>query len=213
VEQGVHWILEREGRLDIVINNAGYGLAGALEDTSLEEAKAQFETNFFGVMRVCRVVLPIMRQQNQGYLVTVSSMGGLVGIPFQGFYSASKFAVEGLMESLRGEVKAYGIRVVLIEPGDFHTEFTANRRKANAAEIDSVYETQFIKSLAVMETNELQGPLPDQIGPFVERIVTSNTPRFRYMIGQASQKLTIGLKKIMPSNIFEWLLMKYYRLI
>ena len=213
VEQGIQWILEHEGHLDIVVNNAGYGIAGAVEDTTIEEAKAQFETNFFGVVRVCHVVLPIMREQNSGYLITISSMGGLVGIPFQGFYSASKFALEGLMESLRSEVKAYGIQVVLIEPGDFRTQFTANRRKVSAAEQGSVYETQFRKTLAIMEADEMNGPLPEEIGPLVEQIVTKKTPQSRYMIGKTSQKLLIKLKKIMPSRVFEWLFMKYYQMI
>jgi len=212
VKQGIQWILESEGRLDIVVNNAGYGVAGAVEDTTIAEAKAQFETNFFGVVRICRAVLPIMRKQNSGYLITISSMGGLVGIPFQGFYSASKFAIEGLMESLRSEIRAYGVQVVLIEPGDFRTNFTANRRKIKAAEQSSVYETQFKKSLGVMEAEEMKGPLPEPIGPLVEKIVTTKAPLLRYMMGQVSQKVLVKLKKIAPSKIFEWLLMKYYQM-
>ena len=213
VEQGIQWVLQKEGRLDIIVNNAGYGLAGAVEDTTIEEAKEQFETNFFGVLRVCRAVLPVMREQKGGYLIAISSMGGLVGIPFQGFYSASKFALEGLMESLRSEVKAYGIQVVLIEPGDFRTEFTANRRRVRAVEHGSVYEAQYRKTLGVMEADEMNGPPPEKIGPLVEHIVTKKRPRVRYTIGRASQKFLLKLKIIAPSRVFEWLLMKYYQMI
>jgi NAD(P)-dependent dehydrogenase (short-subunit alcohol dehydrogenase family) len=212
VRQGVQWILEREGHLDVVVNNAGYGLAGAVEDTELEEAKAQMETNFFGVDRLCRAALPIMRQQGGGYLVSISSIGGLIGIPFQGLYSASKFAVEGLMESLRAEVKPYGIRVVLIEPGDFHTGFTASRRKTRSAEPGTIYATRFAKALAVMEKDETRGPSPEQVGYLLERIITKKSPRLRYMIGPLSEKVAVGLKKILPSGLFEWAIMMYYQL-
>jgi len=212
VEQGIQWILNQERQIDIVVNNAGYGLAGAVEDTELEEAKAQLETNFFGVVRVCRAVLPGMRQQNGGYIINISSIGGLVGIPFQGFYSASKFALEGLTESLRIEVQPYGIKVVLIEPGDFNTDLTINRRKAKAAELGSVYQSKFTKALGVMEADEMHGPSPERIGFLLERIITTKSPRLRYITGPASEKLTKELKKFLPPDIFEWLLMKYYKL-
>jgi NAD(P)-dependent dehydrogenase (short-subunit alcohol dehydrogenase family) len=129
VEKAVSLVLESEGRIDAVVNNAGFGLAGAVESTSIAEAREQFETNFFGTMRVCRAVLPAMRRQGHGHILNVSSVAGQIGIPFQGIYSATKFAVEGLTEALRLEVAPFGIRVVLIEPGDFHTGFTANRRR------------------------------------------------------------------------------------
>ena len=212
VEQGIQWVLSQEGRIDVVVNNAGYGLAGAVEDTQLEEAKTQLETNFFGVVRVCRGVLPVMREQGGGYIVNISSIGGFVGIPFQGFYSASKFALEGSTESLRIEVMPYGIKVVLIQPGDFNTNLTINRRKAKEAELGSVYLSKFMKALGVMETDEMHGPSPERIGFLLERIIMAKSPRLRYVTGPASEKLTSGLKKFMPPGIFEWLLMKYYRL-
>jgi len=213
VEQGIQWILTQEGRIDVVVNNAGYGLAGAVEDTRLEEAKAQLETNFFGVVRVCRAVLPVMREQGDGYIVNISSIGGLVGIPFQSFYSASKFALEGLTESLRMEVKPYGIKVVLIEPGDFNTDLTINRLKARASGNGSIYQSKFTKALGVMEADEMHGPSPERIGFLLEQIITTKSPRLHYTTGPASEKLTNGLKKFLPPGIFEWLLMKYYKLI
>lgn len=212
VERGVEFVLSREGRLDIVINNAGYGLAGPVEDTSLAEAIAQFETNFFGMARVCRAVLPGMRNQGFGYLISVSSIGGLIGIPFQGFYSASKFAMEGLMELLHSEVKSYGIRVVLIEPGDFHTNFTVNRRKVYAVEGDSIYKSQFIKTLAVMERDELHGPPPEQIGPLVEKIITTDLPQLRYVIGPLSERMIVFMKRVLPSTWLAWLIRQYYQI-
>jgi len=127
VDAGVRKLIEKAGRIDALITCAGYGIAGAIEDTSSAEAQAQFATNFFGTFRAVRAVLPAMRAQEAGRIVLVGSIAGRIGVPFQGFYSASKFALEGFAESLRMEVKPFGIDVSLIEPGDFKTDFTAAR--------------------------------------------------------------------------------------
>ncbi|MCY1013953.1 SDR family NAD(P)-dependent oxidoreductase [Nannocystis pusilla] len=123
-------VMQRAGRIDVLVNNAGYTLAGAVEETAIDEAKAQFDTNFFGMARMVRAVLPVMRAQGGGRIVNVSSLAGLVGVPFHAHYSASKFAVEGLSEGLRQEVRRFGIHVSLIEPGDFKTAGTAARERA-----------------------------------------------------------------------------------
>jgi NAD(P)-dependent dehydrogenase (short-subunit alcohol dehydrogenase family) len=133
VDAAVGVVVACEGRIDAVVNNAGFGVAGAAELTTIEEAREQFETNFFGTVRVCRAVLPVMRQQGSGRILNVSSIAGRIGIPFQAFYSASKFAIEGFSEALRMEVAPFGVKVVLIEPGDFRTGFTAARRLARGA--------------------------------------------------------------------------------
>jgi len=214
VERGVKHILDLTGRLDVVVNCAGYGLAGAVEDTQADEARAQLETNFFGVFRVCRAVLPVMREQGSGYLINISSIGGLIGIPFQGIYSASKFAVEGFTEALRAEVRPYGIRVVMIEPGDFRTGFTAHRRKTRTAQgTKTVYGERFVKALGVMEADETKGPTPERIGHLLAHIITMKSPRLRYMAGPLSEKLAVELKKILPFKWFEWAIMKYYRIL
>ncbi|MGD1994460.1 MAG: SDR family oxidoreductase, partial [Anaerolineae bacterium] len=125
VGQVVGHLHQSVGHIDVVVNNAGFGVAGAVEDTTLAEARAQMETNFFGVVRVCRAVLPRMRERGAGLIVNVSSLGGVIALPFQAFYSASKFAVEGFTEALRMEVKPFGVQVVLIQPGDLSTGFTS----------------------------------------------------------------------------------------
>lgn len=213
VRRGVENILSREGQLDVVVNNAGFGIAGAVEDTSLAEARSQFETNFFGVMRVCRAVLPVMRQQRQGYIVNISSIGGIISIPFQALYCASKFALEGFTEALRAEMRSYGIRVVLIEPGDFHTNFTVHRRRVALAKQDTPYQDKFIKALEVMESDETSGPGPERIAFLLDRIINTPRPRLRYLIGPASQRIAVRLKKVLPSRIFEWLIMKNYKVL
>ena len=213
IHRGIEIILSQEGRLDVVVNNAGYALAGSVEDTSNAEAQAQFQTNFFGVVRVCRAVLPTMRNQQDGYIVNVSSIGGLISTPFQGLYCSSKFALEGFTEALRGEVQPFGIRVVLIEPGDFHTKITSSRRIAARTDMNSVYFDKFNTAIAVVESDETSGPTPERIAILLERIINTSTPRLRYLTGSAFQKLAVSLKKILPYALFEWWLMKYYKLL
>jgi NAD(P)-dependent dehydrogenase (short-subunit alcohol dehydrogenase family) len=133
VEHGVAFVLQKAGRLDAVVNNAGWALGGAIEDTAIAEARAQMETNFFGVLRVCHAVLPVMRAQGGGHIVNISSLGGGFGMPFSGIYSASKFAVEGLSESLRFETRCMGIRVALVQPGDTQSNLPLKRREAQAS--------------------------------------------------------------------------------
>ncbi len=212
VARGVGYILEKEGRLDILVNNAGFGIAGSVEDTAIEEAKSQLETNFFGMFRLCSHALPLMREKRSGCIINISSIGGLIGIPYQALYSASKHAVEGLTEALRMEVKKYGIKVVMIEPGDFKTGFTAHRRKTAQSHESTVYLEDFTRSLQVMEHDEMNGPPPIHIARLVERIINTPSPKLRYMAGPSSEKMAVMLKKLLPYSLFEWALMKYYRL-
>ncbi|MEA3239233.1 MAG: SDR family oxidoreductase [Candidatus Bipolaricaulota bacterium] len=204
-------IVQAEGRIDVLVNNAGFGIGGAVEDTSIEEAKALFETNFFGMLRVCRRALPVMRKVRHGTIVNVSSLGGRIGLPYQGLYSATKFAVEGMSEALRMEVRQFGIRVIMIEPGDFRTGFTKNRRYVAAAQQDSVYSGSFGRTIKVAEKDEQTGSSPEQISRLLVRILHNSSPRVRYSVGGISQRGAAVLKGLLPSRTFEWALMKYYR--
>ena len=130
VRDGVGQILRTAGRIDVLVNNAGYLCAGAVEEVSAAEAQAQFETNYFGVARVTAAVLPGMRERRAGHIITISSLTGLAAVPFWGHYSASKFAVEGLMEALRHEVRPFGIGVALVEPGAIRTPFGSRPQSA-----------------------------------------------------------------------------------
>jgi short-subunit dehydrogenase len=212
VASGVAAILGEESRLDTVVNSAGYGLAGALEDTAIDEAMQQFETNFFGVLRVCRTVLPIMRDQGNGYLVNVGSIGGVVGIPFQSIYSASKFALEGLSEALRMEVEPYGIRVVLIQPGNYHTEFTASRITARESNHSSVYHDTFKRALTVMENDELSAPKPKAVARVIERAITADSPRLRYVVDPTVARFAPMAKRILPYAVMEAALKRIFKL-
>jgi NAD(P)-dependent dehydrogenase (short-subunit alcohol dehydrogenase family) len=203
VAAGVRAVLDRAGRIDAVVNNAGWGLMGAVEDTSIAEAKAQLETNFFGALRVCHEVLPLLRRQGGGHIINVSSIGGIVGLPFSGMYSASKFALEGLSEALRWETWRFGIRVVLIEPGDFHTNFTAMRRMTKASGNGSAYNDAVQRALANQEKEELNGPGPEPIARLVERILRTGRPGIRYTVGMLGQRIASPLKRLLPERIFE----------
>ena len=212
VRDAVAFVHDREGRLDVVVNNAGMGLAGAVEDTSPEEAQAQFATNFFGVHRVCRAVTPIMREQGHGLIVNISSIGGLITIPFQGFYSASKFAVESMTDALRMELAAFGINVCLIEPGDFRTSFTDQRVFAAAHDEGSAYFDRCRAAVTVMENDERNGSDPDELARLLGRIVASPRPKPRYLVGMPLQKSATFLKRVLPTRWFDRLLMSTYRL-
>ncbi len=202
VQTALHAVMQQAGRIDVLVNCAGFGIAGAIEDTSMEEAKAQFDTNFFGTARVCRQVLPFMRQQQEGLIINVSSLGGLAAIPFQGYYSASKFAIEGFSEALRMEVKPFGIHVAMVEPGDFATGFTDSRRLAAAAP-GSPYAERFRTALSVMERDERGGPDPVAVAACIAGIIRRSAPGLRHPVGLRGQTLGVALKRVLPYALFE----------
>ena len=211
VSECVEQVLARAGRIDVLVNAAGYALAGAIEDTSLAEARAQFETNFFGAARVCRAVLPVMRRQRAGLIVNISSIGGLLALPFQGFYCASKFALEGLTEALRMEVGSRGVRVVLIEPGDFQTCLTANRRIARAAGENTAYQASLRAALAAVERDEVNGHSPAAVARLLARVIDERSPRLRYLVGPWPERAGVTLRKFLPHRLYERLLLRRYQ--
>lgn len=210
VQQAVQTVLEQRGRIDVVVNNAGIGYGGAVEDTSIEAAHATLETNFFGALRVCQAVLPSMRTQASGTIINVSSIGGVMGLPYQGLYSASKYALEGMSEALRMEVKPFGVRVVLLEPGDIHTEFTANRYSTRSAEAYSVYHDAYARALAKIESDERGGAKPELVARTVARIIATPRPRVRYVVGPFYEKLAVAVKRLVPAGLFERIMMANY---
>lgn len=212
VHTAVGHVLAKESRIDVVVNNAGFVLAGAIEETSIDEATQQFETNFFGVLRVCQAVLPAMRAAGVGRIINVSSLAGKMGLPFQGLYSASKFAVEGLTESLRQEVSPYGIEATLIEAGDVRTPITDNRRRAARSAAPSPYRDAFECAMQVIEREERRGIDPAKVARLVLQVIRSRAPRVRYRVGKFSQRSSILAKTVMPSRVFEKILMWYHDL-
>ena len=152
-----------------------------------------------------------MRNQGCGYIINISSIGGVIGLPFQGLYSASKFAVEGLTEALYKEVRSFGIRVVLIEPGDFFTAFTANRKITAQSQTNPAYKNQFEHTLGIIESDEKNGASPEKIARLLVKIIRDPNPRLRYRVGFLSQKIAVTLKKFLPQKLFDWIIMQHYQ--
>ncbi len=203
VAAGVADVLSRHGRLDAVVASAGWGVAGAVEHTALDEARAQVETNFWGAVRVVQRVLPAMRAQGGGRIVLISSIGGVVSIPFQAFYSASKFALEGLGEALAYEVAPFGITVTLVEPGNVRTDFTANRKMATASTGDEVYRRALDRALGVMERDEMNGVPPADVAAVVHKVLETRRPPRRVSVGKAGERIGILAKRLLPHRVFE----------
>ncbi len=212
VQDGVKAIVQQAGRLDVVINSAGIGYAGAVEDHSVAEAQEQLNTDFFGAFRVCRAALPVMREQRSGCLVNIGSIGGMVGIPFQGLYSAAEFALIGLTEALRLEARSFGVHVTLIRTGDAHTEFTAHRRHTQATENGSVYAGKFRTALRIQEADERNGIAPLKVAQVAEKVISSRSPRGVYTVGPIFEVFAAYARPFVPARVFEWAVRKYYRL-
>lgn len=211
VKAAVDQVMEAEGRIDVFINNAGMGIGGPLEFCSLEDAQRQMDVNWMGMVRFLHFVVPVMRAQKSGKIICFSSIGGLMGLPFQGLYSASKFAIEGYCEALRLETKGFGIKTVVIEPGDFATAFTAQRKSVAAPEAYEVYKT-YAESLASIEKDETGGLKPEYLAGKISKIVKMRNPRYNYIISTLEQRLSVTLKAILPAPWFAKILSSYYKL-
>jgi len=212
IDGALEFLSKNAGRLDVLINNAGYGIAGAIEETSEEEAFSQFDVNFFGVHRVTRRVLPRMREAQKGIIINIGSIAGQIGLPFQSFYSAAKFAIEGYTEALRNELHPFGIRVYLIVPGNFKTAFTANRAIAKEARNSDVYGEVFERCLSVIVGDEEKGADPSHIASTVEKIITRKPRRFRYVVGLLYEKALLLVKRLIPYHWGEGVLRMFYKL-
>lgn len=210
IKLAVDKVIQKEGHIDILINNAGMGISGAIEDFSPDDIKLQMGTNFMGTVNTIQAVLPSMRGSRKGLILNISSIGGIMGLPFQGFYSASKYAIEGLSEALRMELKEFNIRVVVIEPGDFSTNFTANRKFVANATTTSAYKQQFIKSITTIEKDENGGLSPDFLARKVCKIIESKNPCPRYIISTLEQKFAVLLKAVLPDAWFSKILASHY---
>ena len=190
-------VLERSGRIDVLIANAGYGISGAIEFTSPEDAHRQMEVNFFGAVNSVQAVLPAMREQQSGRIIFTSSVAAVLSIPYQSFYSASKAAVNALALALQNEVRAFGIHVSVLMPGDVATGFTAARKKSESG-MDTYRGIR--KAVAAMEKDEQGGMSPQQMAAQLYRIATCRRPAPQY-VGGAQYKLFCFLNRILPTRL------------
>jgi NAD(P)-dependent dehydrogenase (short-subunit alcohol dehydrogenase family) len=208
VSDAIDKIIDKENkRIDVLVNNAGYGQGGALEDDSMDEIKSLFETNLFGAIRVMKAVLPFMRKQQSGIIANISSIGGRIGFPFGTAYHGTKFALEGISESMRYETEPFGIKVILIEPGVIRTNFASNYRIGQkAADPNSPYLSILQAMQKAFERYSGQETTqPEEVAKVILKAVTSDNPEIRYVIGNDAIQL-MEAKKRMSDLEFEGLI-------
>lgn len=201
VTDAINNILKEKKSIEVVVNNAGYGLMGSVEDSSLDEIKAQFDTNFFGGVRVMQKVIPIMREQRSGTIVNVSSIAGRIGFPMGSAYVSSKFALEGLSESISYELKEFGIKIILIEPGVIKTNFTVITPK-NAANPNSSYSELMNKLEENLFSTIANGTSPKEVATVILKSITEASPEHRYLVGNDAVEL-INARKNNTDEEFE----------
>lgn len=200
-------VLSREGKIDIIICNAGFGISGAVEFTRPEDAKKLLDVNLFGAVNLCRAVIPAMRKAGQGRIVCISSVAGAIPIPFQTYYSVSKSAVNAFCLALANEVKPFGISVCAVLPGDIQTGFTAARLKDESG--DDIYSGRIARSVSGMERDETNGMSPDKAGLFIARTALKKHVRPMYSIG-IKYKFFVFLSKILPCGAVRFIVGKMY---
>lgn len=202
---------ELEGRVDVLVNNAGMGITGALEETPLNEIDRVMDTNFKGPMRVINAVVPSMRFNKSGLIINITSVAGYMGLPYRGVYSATKSAFEMITEAYRMELKAFGIQMCALAPGDFETNIAAGRFHTKVDE-KSPYHPQYRDVLKQMDDHVKGGKDPVAVARKVEKIINTENPKVHYVVGSPLQKFSLILKKILPSKTYERMLMNHYKI-
>ena len=205
---GVNTIIQAEGHIDALVNNAGYGSYGSLEDTPMSEARYQFDVNIFGMARLTQLVLPHMRQQRSGRIINISSIGGKLGEPHGAWYHATKYAVEGLSDSLRMELKEFGIDVVIIEPGAIITEWAGIARD-HMLKIsgNTAYKDLTLKHAAMFERADKSGSKPVVVAKTIVRAINASRPKTRYATGGGA-KVILFVRRILSDRMFDRLMLR-----
>ncbi len=211
IKKAIQTVVNEVGRIDVLINNAGMGITGPVEDTPTDEMRKVFDTNYFGAIDVVKAVLPQMREQGKGLIVNVTSIAGYMGLPYRGIYSATKGALELTMEAVRMEVKEFGIRVTNVAPGDVATNIAVGRYHTPVFE-DSVYKQKYQANLDLMDAHVDQGMDPVIMAKKIEQIIHTNDPNVHYKVGGFMEKFSIVLKRLLPDKVYEKLLMNHYKL-
>lgn len=211
IHRAIGEIIGKTGRIDILINNAGVGITGPIEELPTDEMRNNFETNFFGPIEMMKAVLPQMRSQKAGLIINITSIAGYMGLPYRGIYSASKGALELITEALRMETKSFGIQITNIAPGDFATNIAAGRYHAPVIK-GSAYEKVYENILNEMNSHVDSGSNPNLMAEAVYKIIQSPNPKIHYKVGAFMQKFSIVLKRILPDKIYEKMLMNHYKL-
>jgi NAD(P)-dependent dehydrogenase (short-subunit alcohol dehydrogenase family) len=201
VARGVSAVVDEHGRLDVVVNSAGFSFSGPVETTTLDEARDQVETNFWGAVRVTRAALPALRASGHGLIVNVSSLAGVFALPFQAYYTASKFALEGWSEALAYEVAPFGVQVALVEPGNIRSGITEARREAAGAEAEP-YAAAYRQAIQIMVRDELGAVGSEVVARTIAKVVRSERPPLRVTSGSRGERSTVLLRRFLPTRAF-----------
>ncbi|MAP81452.1 MAG: short-chain dehydrogenase/reductase [Aequorivita sp.] len=211
IELAISEIINQAKKIDVVINNAGVGITGPIEETPESEIKKAFDTNFHGPINVIKAVLPQMRKQGFGHILNVTSIAAYMGLPYRGIYSASKAALEISIEAMRMETMQFGIKMTNIAPGDFATNIAAGRYHAPELK-DSPYKKDYGNTLKLMNEHVDNGNDPLEMAKVVHKIIETENPRVHYKVGSSLQKFSIVLKRVLPDRVYERMLLKHYGL-
>lgn len=198
---------QTNGRIDVLVNNAGISIVGPVEGHSSADAYKQIDTNLFGVLRVCRLVLPAMREQGRGLIINIGSIASALPMPMQGFYSASKAGLAAITHSLRLELAPMGLDVVLVEPGNYRTQITAQRQRTD---VPPAYATMLERAISTIARDEINGNDPAEVARLVGRIVRARRRRALYRIGPWPERLFLALVPLLPRRLLDVLMSNYY---
>lgn len=211
IQNAMKFLIDKESKIDFLINNAGIGISGPLEEIPETEQEKIFNTNYYGPLRVINAVLPHMRARTSGFIINITSIAGYMGLPFRGLYSATKGALELTTEAYRMEIKSFGIKMCNVAPGDFATNIAAGRYHAPTRK-NSPYKANYEKSLQLMDKHVDSGENPQLMAKKIHSIMQKNNPKIHYKVGNFTQKLSTTLKNILPDKVFEKLILNHYKL-
>ena len=210
VKKGVEYVLSRSQKIDLLVNNAGIGMVGSGEDSTVDEMKMQFETNFYGPVRVMQEVLPSMRAHRKGMIINVTSLAGIFGLPYRGVYCASKAALKLLTESMRMELLKFNVHATVVAPGDYKTKIKTSRIRAKKAD-QSDYKEEFKRVYDIMNEEVHTSGEPIQVAKAIYKISHKKSPKSHYVVASTFQKLVVHLRYWLPSKVFYRLVMNNYK--
>lgn len=211
ISNGIQKIVSEQGRIDVLVNNAGLGIASPVETVSLEDVQRVMDTNVIGIIRTTQAVLPTMRQQKNGLIINISSIAAEAGLPYRGVYSASKAAADRITEAMRLELSPFGVQVCSVQPGGVKTDINNNRIKVELPQ-GNVYKENFDRTYELINESVSQGLNPEIFGTLIENIINSSRVKRVYRVGKPIEKLSVILKRVLPVSRYEKMIKNHYKI-